>query len=127
VIEVSVAYRILCGVLGAGLLLGGLGLLVGFFGALGPGGTMTGPLSCGLIGWAGGLVAAARQPETGRTVGTFSAWAMVVMGLYRFAGWFLGDFAHLGELPRIEAVIFLSLAVAFVWLRPAKLAAGGVS
>ena len=141
VIEVSLAYRILCGVLGAGLLLGGVAFLLGFLGALGPGGTMSGPISpmgpnglyfvaftaCGLIGWAGGLVGAARHPETGRSVGTFSAWAMVVMGLYRFAGWFMGDFAHLGELPRIEAVIFLSLAIAFVWLRPAKAVAGGAT
>ncbi len=135
------AYRILCGLLGAGLVLGGIMLLLGFFGALGPGGAMTGPLSpmgpnglyfvaftaCGLIGWGGGLIGASKHPATSRIVGTFSAWAMVVMGLYRFAGWFLGDFAHLGELPRIEAVIFLSLAIAFVWLRPAKALPGGAA
>ena len=128
------AYRILCGLLGTGLVLGGIALFVGFVTALAPGGAASGPIAplgpnglyfmaftaCGLIGWGGGLIGAARQPNTNGTVGTFSAWAMVAMALYRFLGWFLGDFAHLGELPRIEAVIFLLLALAFVWLRPAK-------
>ena len=132
------AYRVLCGVLGAGLVLGGVVFGLGFLGAMAPGGVAGGPISplgpnglyfmaftaCGLIGWGGGLVGAARHPATGRTVGTFSAWAMVAMGFYRFVGWLMGDFAHLGELPRIEAVIFLALAVAFVWLRPPKVAGG---
>ena len=128
-------YRVLSGVVGALLVLGGLAFLVGFLGALGPGGTVEGPLSpmgpngiyfmaftaCGLVGWGGGLIGAARNPATGRTVGTFTALAMILMAFYRFAGWFLGDFAHLGELPRIEALIFLAIALAFVWLRPPTL------
>lgn len=133
-------YRILCGALALGLGLGGVAFLLGFLQAAAPGGAAPGPLSplgpnglyfmaftaCGLIGWAGGLVGAARHPEAGRTVGTFSAWALVAMGLYRFVGWFTGDFAHLGNLPRIEAVIFLSLALAFVWLRPPAIARGAI-
>jgi hypothetical protein len=132
-------YRLLCGLLGVGLVFGGIMFMVGFLAAMAPGGVASPPLAplgpnglyfmaftaCGLIGWGGGLIGAARHPETGRTVGTFSAWAMVAMGFYRFVGWFLGDFSHLGELPRIEAVIFLTLAVAFVWLRPPKLVPGG--
>ncbi len=132
------AYRILCGVLAVGFVLGALTFLAQFMGAMGPGGSASGPLSplgpnglyfmaftaCGMIGWAGGLAGAARVPGSGRTVGTFTAWAMVAMAFYRFVGWLLGDFSHLGELPRIEAVIFLALALAFVWLRPPAVAQG---
>lgn len=125
-------YRVLSGIVGVLLVLGGGVFLLGFLGAMGPGGTVEGPLSplgpngvyfmaftaCGLIGWGGGLIGAARNPVAGRTVGTFTALAMICMAFYRFAGWFLGDFAHLGALPRVEAWIFLALALAFVWLRP---------
>ncbi len=125
-------YRVLSGIVGVLLVLGGLAFFLGFLRAMGPGGTVQGPISplgpngvyfmaftaCGLIGWGGGLLGAARNPGTGRTVGTFTVVAMILMAFYRFAGWFLGDFAHLGALPRIEALIFLAIALAFVWLRP---------
>ena len=131
-------YRVLCRVLGVGLAAGGIAFLIGFVSALAPGGTVLGPIAplgpnglyfmaftgCCLIGWGGGLFGAARNPAAGRIIGTFSAWALVAMGLFRFLGWFLGDFSHLGSLPRIEAVIFFALAIAFIWLRPAKPAPG---
>ncbi len=132
------AYRILCGVLGVLGVLLSLGLFGLFLRLLGPSGVMPPPLSpmgpngayflaftaCGLLGWSGGLIAAARHPETSRTFGTFTAWAFVAMALFRFLGWFMGDFAQLGELPRIEALLFLAVALAFVWLRPPPLAEG---
>jgi len=35
-------------------------------------------------------------------------------------GWFMGDYHALaGDLLRYEAALFLALALAFVWLRPA--------
>lgn len=125
-------YRVLSGVVGVLLVLGGGVFLMGFLSAMGPGGTVDGSLSpvgpngvyfmaftaCGLIGWGGGLIGVAREPALGRTVGTFTIVAMILMAFYRFVGWFLGDFAHLGVLPRVEAWIFLAIALGFVWLRP---------
>ena len=34
--------------------------------------------------------------------------------------WLVGDYHALGNLPRIEAGILLALALAFLWLRPAR-------
>jgi membrane glycosyltransferase len=44
------------------------------------------------------------------------------MALYRMAVWVMGDVWWLGELPRIEAALFLLIALAFVWLRPTRAA-----
>ena len=73
---------------------------------------------CAMVAWGGALIGVARRPEHGAAVAIATAFALVLMALYRIAGWFLGDIAHLGELPRREAGIFLLLALAFVWLRP---------
>lgn len=127
------AYRFLCGVIGVAFVLFGVALVLGFFRALMPGAEASGPLpagpgtdyfmaftGCALIGWGGGLLGAVRQPESGRTVGTATATALVLMALYRLWAWLMGDYAFLGNLLRVEAVIFLLLALAFVWLRPPK-------
>ncbi len=129
------AYRWLCGVLGALLCLFGVGMVFGFFRALGPGGAPAGPIpldlngvyfvafaGCAMVGWGGGLLGAARRPEAGRTVGTATAVALVLSAFYRMFGWFMGDYAYLGNLLRVEAAIFLLLALAFVWLRPSPAA-----
>jgi len=128
------AYRALCGGLGGLLVVVGAAFFVGFFRALLPGGEVPGPLpvgpngayfiaftGCALIGWGGGLLGAARHPEAGRTIGTATAVALVFSALYRIFGWFMGDYAGLGDLLRVEAAVFLLLALAFVWLRPPKL------
>ena len=36
-----------------------------------------------------------------------------------FVGWMLGDYPLFDALLRTEAALFLRLALAFVWLRPA--------
>lgn len=133
------AYRILCGVLGVLASLFGLSLLVSFFRVTMPGGTMEGPLSplgpngvyfmaftgCAMLGWGGGLLSAMRRPESHRTVGTASALALVLMAFYRMWAWLLGDYYRLGDLLRVEAALFLLLALALVWLRPPRADAAG--
>ncbi|UCE86871.1 MAG: hypothetical protein JSU66_03825 [Deltaproteobacteria bacterium] len=128
------AYRALCGLLGIPLILLGVGLVLGFFRAMAPGGEPPGPLvplgpnglyymaflGTALVGWGGGLVGAMRQPETSRSVGTATAVALVLSAGYRMLAWFLGDYYFLGEILRVEAAILLLLALAFVWLRPPK-------
>jgi hypothetical protein len=117
---------------GVGLLLGGLALAVQFFGhhtAPYRSATPRLPLDayavyfagfagCGLVGWAGGLLAAARRPELGRGVGTASAVALVLAALHRMFGWALGEYPLFADLLRPEAAVFLALALAFVLLRP---------
>ena len=52
-------------------------------------------------------------------MGTATAVALVMMAIYRILAWFVGDYyVWLGELPRAEAILFLVLALGFVWLRP---------
>ena len=51
-------------------------------------------------------------------MGTTTAFALVLMALYRIAAWFLGDYAFLGNILRVEAAVLLLLALGFVWLRP---------
>lgn len=125
------AYRVLCGFVGALFVLSGLGFVVSFFRSLAPGGELSGPIplgvggayflaftGCALVGWGGSLIGAARQPHSNRTVGTATAFALVLMALYRIAAWFLGDYAFLGNVLRVEAGGMLLFALAFVWLRP---------
>ena len=47
-----------------------------------------------------------------------TAVALVLSAIYRMAAWVIGDYHSWGQLPRVEATIFLLLALAFVWLRP---------
>ena len=126
------AYRILAGIAGALFVAAGLMLFAEFFKYQQAGSIPaipTGPVGhyfvaftgCAMVGWGGGLLGAARDPASGRTVGTATAFALVMMGLYRIGVWFVGDYyVWLGELPRVEAMVFLSLALAFMWLRPAR-------
>ena len=124
-------YRILTGVVGVALVAGGLVMVLSFFGALAPGGSVPGPFvmgpagvyfmgfaGCGLVGWGGGLLGATRRPEAGRTIGSATAVALVLAAVTRMVAWFLGDYAFLGDVLRVEAGVLLLLALAFVWLRP---------
>ena len=46
--------------------------------------------------------------------------SLVLCAVMRIAAWVVGDYyTSLGELPRIEAAVFLGVALALVWLRPA--------
>jgi hypothetical protein len=124
-------YRALCGAVGVLFAASGVGFVAAFLRAQAPGGEVGGPIplgvggiyflaftGCALVGWGGSLIGAARQPRTHRTVGTATALALVMMAAYRIAAWFLGDYAFLGNLLRVEAAVLLLLALAFVWLRP---------
>jgi hypothetical protein len=76
---------------------------------------------CALIGWGGALIAGARDLVTGRGIAPMTAFGLALLALYRMVGWFMGDYyAWAGDVLRYEAALFLALALAFVWLRPAS-------
>ena len=124
------SYRLLAGIFGGLLILSGLLLTASFFGYQQPNttpGIPTGPVGfyfvafagCALIGWGGGLMGVARNPEANRAVVTATVTALVLMSVVRMMAWVIGDYhVWLGELPRIEAGLFLLIAAAFLWLRP---------
>jgi hypothetical protein len=124
-------YAWLCGSVGALMVLAGLLLFASFLGYHAPNsdpGIPTGPVGfyfvafagCALLGWGGCLLATAREPRAGRAVGTATAFALVLSAVYRMLGWVAGDYYVLaGDLLRVEAGLFLLLALAFLWLRPA--------
>ncbi|HPG24277.1 MAG: hypothetical protein H6748_07500 [Spirochaetaceae bacterium] len=123
-------YRLLMGTLGVAFLLFGIAMVAAFFLYQRPHSTPgipTGPVGhyfvaftgCALIGWAGGLVGAARAPLASRTVGTTTAFVLVLMAFIRMVAWVIGDYwTWLGETPRYEAAGLLLAALALIWLRP---------
>jgi hypothetical protein len=127
----QVAYRILAGVVGAALAALGLALFASFFVYQQPGGEAPLPggphahyfaatAGCALVAWGGALLAGAARNELSRSLGTATALALVLMALMRMLAWFNGDYYGAGELPRIEAAVFLAAALGFVWLRPSR-------
>jgi hypothetical protein len=131
--ETVVVYRIQCGLLGAAWLAVGAGLFTMFFAYHSPGGRGEGLFAtmgpqghylaafagCALLVWGVLLLAAARRPHEGRAVGAATALGLVLCAAYRMVAWIVGDYAAVGDLLRIEAAVFLTLALGFVWLRPA--------
>lgn len=123
-------YRLLMGTLGVAVLIFGMGLVVSFILYQRPNSVPaipTGPVGhyfvafagCGLMGWAGGLIGAARAPLSSRSVGTMTAFVLALMAVVRMLAWFVGDYwVWLGDLPRTEAGAFLLVSLALVWLRP---------
>lgn len=130
------AYRVLCGGVGSLFALGGLLLFASFFAYHMPAAQPaipTGPVGyywvasagCAFVAWGGCLLATARRPGGGRGAGGWSALALVMLALMRAVAWIVGDYyVWPGELLRIESLLFLALALAFVWLRP-RVPAGG--
>ena len=124
------SYRVLCATLGGLFVSVGLLAFGGFFAYHLPGSDPalpTGPTGfyfvafsgCALVAWGGCLIGAARRPEGGRAIGTASAVGLVLCALMRIVAWNVGDYYEwAGELLRVEASIFLVLAMAFLWLRP---------
>jgi hypothetical protein len=131
------SYRILSAVMVAALFLIGVVLLRGFVaGTVLPGsvGTsapvptnywgfyMMGFAGAALWAWGACLVSAVIAPATARTVGTATAFGLVVNAIFRLIAWFSGEYAEAHNLPRIEAAVMLILALAFIWLRPPRIA-----
>jgi hypothetical protein len=128
----STAYRALSGILGAAFAAYGLLLFAAFFAYQRPGSEAPLPggphahyfaatAGCALIAWGGALAAGAIRKELSHSLGTASAFALVLLAVMRMLAWFSGDYyAVTGDLPRTEAAIFLAVALAFVWLRPHK-------
>jgi hypothetical protein len=123
-------YRLLMGTLGITFFLFGVAMVAAFFLYQRPGSTPlipTGPVGhyfvaftgCALIAWGGGLVGAAREPMSSRSIGTITAFVLALMAVVRMAAWFIGDYyVWLGDVPRSEASAFLLTSLALVWLRP---------
>ena len=128
----SIAYRILCGIVGALLAASGLLFFGAFFAFQRPGSEAPlpgGPFAhyfaatagCALLAWGGALAAGSLRNELSRSLGTATALALVLLAVMRMLAWFSGDYhTVMAGLPRIEAGAFLALALAFVWLRPAR-------
>ena len=126
----AAAFRGLAALTGLLFVAAGLALFVAFFAYQRPGSAPPlpmGPLGhyfaafagCALVGWGGALLAGARDLATGRGIAPLTALALAGLALYRMVAWFMGDYHALaGELLRLEAAVFLLLALAFVWLRP---------
>jgi hypothetical protein len=67
------------------------------------------------------MIGAAREPasSTSRTVGTATAFVLILMAAVRMVAWTVGDYASwLGDVSRQEATALLLVALALVWLRP---------
>ena len=123
-------YRLLVGSLGIAFFLFGIAMVAAFFAYQRPGSVPfvpTGPVGhyfvaftgCGLIAWGGGLVGAAREPLSSRSIGTITAFVLALMGIVRMVAWIVGDYyVWLGDLPRTEASAFLLASLALIWLRP---------
>ncbi len=70
-----------------------------------------------LVAWGGCLLVASRGGGA-RGIGTATALGLVLCALFRILVWLTADLAWLDDVPRIEAGLFLVLALAFVWMRP---------
>jgi hypothetical protein len=123
-------YRLLMGTLGIAFFVFGIALVGAFFLYQRPGSVPlvpTGPVGhyfvaftgCAVIAWSGGLVGAAREPLSSRSIGTTTAFVLVLMAVVRMVAWLIGDYySWLGDLPRTEASVLLLTAFALIWLRP---------
>jgi hypothetical protein len=126
---VSSAFRALCGVTGLLFAVTGLVLFSSFFTYQAPGSTpaiSTGPMGhyfvafcgCALTAWGLALVNGARRPEAAHILAAPTAFGLVLMAVYRMTAWVVGDYYLMGSLLRVEAGVFLLMALGFIWLRP---------
>jgi len=132
-------YRLLMGTLGIAFFVFGVAMVSAFFLYQRPGSVPlvpTGPVGhyfvaftgCALLAWSGGLVGAARDPLSSRSIGTMTAFVLILMAVVRMVAWIIGDYySWLGDLPRTEASAFLLTALALIWLRPTVAESCGVA
>jgi hypothetical protein len=73
-----------------------------------------------LVVWAGCLVGVARAPEEHRAVGTATAAGLILAAVLRLLAWYSGEYRQAGDELRLEAAVFVVVALAFIWLRPAR-------
>ena len=129
-------YAALCAFTGGLLLILGIALFGSFVVALMPdsGGPLPFPMSIqgyyfvafagsALVAWGSCLWVASRGPGA-RSIGTATALGLTLCGLFRMLAWLMGDLTWIDSALRIEAALFLLLALAFVWLRPPAQAEG---
>jgi hypothetical protein len=112
------------------MLFAGLAFFVSFFQVHLPGATPQLPIGpngmyfvafsgATLIAWGSCLLGQIRAGQATRSVATATVIGLTLSAFYRIAVWFVGDYwTWPGELARIEAITFLILALAFLWLRP---------
>jgi hypothetical protein len=124
------AYAILSGLLGTAMLFVGVAFFVSFFAAHAPGAELSHPVGpngvyfmafsgSALVAWGGCLIGQIRASQASRSVATATVLGLVLSASYRIAVWVVGDYwTWPGNLARVEAVVFLLLALAFLWLRP---------
>jgi len=73
-----------------------------------------------LVAWGGCLVAAARAPEQTPGIATATAAALVIGSMLRLLAWYSGEYRAAHEQLRFEAGLLAAVALAFIWLRPAR-------
>ena len=128
----QIVYRTLCWLVGTLMVLLGLAFLGVFLLSVTPGSTPLLPFPIGpqgyyfvafsgscLVAWGFCLFGAGRG-QGGRPIGTATAIGLTLGAAYRVLVWVLGDFWWLGGAPRVEAIVLLSMALAFLWLRPPR-------
>jgi hypothetical protein len=129
-----IGYRLLCGVLALFCFVFGIAQLVSFFrNIMLPASMLQDPpliptdyWGFYMIGFAGALLctwgaillSAIRSPASARGIGTATAFGLVLNAMLRIIAWFSGEFAEIGNIPRVEAAIMLLLAIGFIWMRP---------
>jgi hypothetical protein len=128
-------FRILCVVLMVLCAVTGVILIVGFFRALIlPSENVGAPLIPAnywgfymaafagilLITWAGFLLLALRDPVLARGIGFVTAIGLILNSLLRLVAWASGEFAEVGNVPRVEAAIMLLIALMLIWTTPAR-------
>ena len=128
--DMSAAYRTLAAIVGLAFSALGLALFASFFAYQNSGSPAPlpgGPLvhyaaataGCAFVAWGGALAAGGIRGDLTRSLGTATAFALVLLALMRMVAGFMGDYYALaGDLPRAEAAGALMLALGFVWLRP---------
>ncbi len=128
----ELAYKTLCWIVGSIMVVGGLALVGVFVVSVTPGSSSPLPFPIGpqgyyfvafsgscLVAWGFCLFGAARGAG-GRAIGTATAIGLSLGAIYRLLVWTLGDFWWMGDTPRVEAIVFLVIALAFLWLRPPR-------